>query len=93
MQCLFVTKHNATQLAACILICSMALTLLDICTWTYEARQLLDFMQTIICIVIVGHSASSARCCKLQPKCVFLSIRHLYTLIPSDTFSMYCESF
>ena len=66
----------------------MALTLLDVCNWMYEARQLLDSMQTIVCIVIAGHSASSVRCCMLQPKCVLLSIRHLYTLFPTDTFSL-----
>lgn len=39
---------HATQSAACILILSMSLTLLDICKWLYEAGQLLDSMQAIV---------------------------------------------
>ena len=66
----------------------MALTLLDICNWMFEARQLLDSMQAIICIVIARHSASSVRRCMLQPKYVILSIKDLYTLFPDDTFNM-----
>ena len=54
----------------------------------FEARQQLDNMHAIICIVIAGHSASSVRRCMLQPKYVCLSIGDLYKLFPSDTLNM-----